>query len=444
MRFPHPLALLAGCIVLAAALTYVLPAGRYQRRDDPVTGRSVVISGTYAPVPRTPVGPFQSVVAIPKGMEDAASVIFLVFLVGGAFTVVEKTGALRRGVMALVDVLHQRESLVIPVSCMAFAVGGALENMQEELIAFVPVLVLLVRRLGFDSITAVAMSLGAAAVAAAFSPINPFQVQIAQKIAELPLGSGQGFRTITMILAVALWTWGVMRHAHRTRSAPEKVELRTGERLGARGTAILLVVLLAFAVLVFGILRLGWDLDELSALFFIMGVITGLIGGLGISGTVEGFVEGFRSMALAALLIGFARAISVVLEEGQIIDTIVYRLSAPLASLPTTLSAIGIMGVEGAIHVPVPSVSGEAVLTLPVLVPLSDLLGISRQITVLAYQYGAGLCDLLTPTNGALMAMLVAAGVPFERYLKFAIPLVAVMVGFAMLCLGAAFAVGLR
>lgn len=417
-RFPHPLALLVGCLIIAAALTYILPPGQYQRREDPVTHREVVVPGTFAPVERSPVNLFQAAVAIPRGMADAASVIFLVFLIGGAFTVVDRTGALRMAIGALVRKLDRRETLVIPVSCAAFAIGGALENMQEEIIAFVPLLLLLTRRLGFDALTAVAMSLGAAAVASSFSPINPFQAQIAQKLAQLPLGSGWQFRTTLMLVALGFWTWGVTRHARRTRKPPEAVELETGTVLGRRAPLILLSVLGAFAVFLFGILRLGWDFDQLSAVFFIMGVVAGLLGKLGVRGTVEAFVDGFRSMTLAALLIGFARAISVVLEQGRILDTIVHGLSAPLANLPPAVSAIGIMAVEAGIHVPVPSVSGEAVLTLPVLVPLSDLIGLSRQVTVLAYQYGAGLCELVTPTNGALMAMLAAAGVGYDDWLK--------------------------
>jgi uncharacterized ion transporter superfamily protein YfcC len=417
-RFPHPLTLLVGCLLVAAALTYILPPGEYQRHEDPVTHREVVVPGTFAPVERSPVNLFEAAVAIPRGMADAASVVFLVFLIGGAFTVVDRTGALRTAIGALVRRLDRRETLVIPVSCAAFALGGALENMQEEIIAFVPLLLLLTRRLGFDALTAVAMSLGAAAVAASFSPINPFQAQIAQKLAQLPLGSGWEFRTTLMLLALGFWTWGVTRHARRTRKPPEAVELEAGTSLGWRTPLILLSVLGAFSVFLYGILRLGWDFDQLSAVFFIMGVVAGLLGRLGIRGTVDAFVEGFRSMTLAALLIGFARAISVVLEQGRILDTIVHGLSAPLANLPPAVSAIGIMAVEAGIHVPVPSVSGEAVLTLPVLVPLSDLIGLSRQVTVLAYQYGAGLCELVTPTNGALMAMLAAAGVGYDDWLK--------------------------
>ncbi len=420
-RFPHPITLLVGCILLGAVLSYILPAGQYDRQDDPATGRSVVVAGTYHEVERNPVGLFGAMVAIPKGLADAADIIFLVFLIGGAFTVVDRTGALRSGVDWLVRHLHGRDMLVIPVISLAFGTAGALENMQEEIIALIPVLLILTRRLGFTPTIAVAMSAGAAIVGSAFSPINPFQVGIAQKLAELPLLSGGMFRLTFLVIALAIWIWGTMRFAARTRTEPETVETSESESVSARAAAILVCVLLTFAVLVFGLLRLGWDFDQMSAVFFTMGVVAGLIGGLGVTGTAEGYVAGFRSMAFAALLIGFARAIFIVLDQGRIVDTIVYGMFTPIANLPVAISALGMMGAHIAIHVPVPSVSGHAVLTMPVLVPLSDLLGLSRQVMILTYQYGGGLLDMITPTNGALLAILAAGGVKYNEWIRFAL-----------------------
>ena len=445
-RFPHPLTLLTGCILTAALGSYVLPAGQYDRQSDSATGRQVVIACTYHHVERRPVGPFEALVAIPKGLTDAASVVFLVFLVGGAFTVVDETGALRQAVGWLVRRLHRRETLVIPIVSLAFALGGALENMSEEIIALVPVLLLVTRRLGFDALTAVAISLGAAAVGASFSPINPFQVQIAQKLAGLPLLSGSVFRVCVLAVALAVWIYGTWRHAVRTRVEPDERDGATpGEAiaLDARRVVVLLLVMATFTVFVYGVMRLGWDFDQMSALFFAMGLFAGVIGGLGLGGTARGFVTGFTSMAYAAMVIGFARAIFVVLEQGRIIDTVVNALVSPLQSLPVTLSALGMMVVQAAVHGPVPSVSGQAVLTMPVLVPMADLIGLSRQVVVLAYQYGAGLTEFITPTNGALMAVTAAAGVTYEEWLKFAIPLFAALLGLGAIAIVVAIAVGL-
>jgi len=446
LRFPHPLTLLVAGIFIATALSYVLPAGEFERREDSATGRRVVVAGTYHAVPRAPVGAFQALVAIPKGIADAVSVICLVFIAGGAFTVVDKTGALRYGVDWLARKLERREALVIPMVGVAFATAGALEHMQEEIIALIPVLLVLTRRVGFDALTAVAMSIGAAAVGAAFSPMDPFQVGIAQKLAQLPLLSGAGFRLVFLAFAVAIWIWGTIRHAVRTRTAPQLGPGGTASPtpFGPRQGIVLAIVLLTFVVFVYGVMVLGWDFDQMSALFFLMGILAGVIGGLRLDGTATAFVEGFASMAFAGFVIGFARAIYVVLAEGHVIDTIVQGLFAPIAHLPVALSAVGMMAVQTVIHVPVPSVSGQAVLTMPILVPLSDLLGLSRQVTVLSYQYGAGLCELLTPTNGALMAIIAAAGVRYEQWLGFLLPLYAALAGLGVLAIGIGIAVGLK
>jgi uncharacterized ion transporter superfamily protein YfcC len=448
VRFPHPLTLMCGGILLAAAASHALPPGEYDRRDDPTTGRRIVVAGTYHTVAPRPVGAFQAVVAIPRGMADAAGVIFFVFLIGGAFTVVDETGALRRGVDWLMRRFGggrgQSEALVIPMVSLAFALGGVLDNMKEEIIALVPVTLLLARRLGYRPVVAVAMSLGAAAVGAAFSPINPFQVGIAQQLAQLPLLSGAGFRIAFLGVALAIWIWGTVRHAVRTGTTPASESGPAAGALDGRRGAVLALVLVAFAVLVVGVRRSGWGFNEMAALFFVMGAVAGLVGGLGVGGTADAFVAGFRSMAYAALLIGFARAIFVTLEQGRIVDTIVHGLFTPVAQLPLALAALGMMVVHALVHVPVPSPSGHAVLTLPILVPLADLLGLSRQVTVLAYQYGGGLCELFTPTNGALMAILAAAQVRYEDWLRFAAPLLATLLTLAAGAIGLGVAIGLQ
>jgi uncharacterized ion transporter superfamily protein YfcC len=303
----------------------------------------------------------------------------------------------------------------------------------------------LTRSLGMDAVTAVAMSLGAASVGAAFSPIDPFLVGIAQKVAGLPLLSGALFRTAFLVPALGLWIWGTLRHVARTRTAPalRETPLAASPLLGPRHGVVLLLVIVAFAVFVYGVLRLGWDFEQMAALFFVMGVAAGLIGGLRVAGTAAAFAEGFGSMASAALLIGFARAIYVVLNDGHIVDTIVYGIFTPIGDLPVLLSAWGIMVAQTAVHFPVPSTSGQAVLTMPVLIPLSDLLGLSRQVTVLAFHYGAGLCELLTPTNGALMAVLAVAGVRYEDWFRFLVPLYLLLFALGAAAVGVGIAVGL-
>jgi uncharacterized ion transporter superfamily protein YfcC len=419
-----------------------VPAGQYDRRDDPATGRKVVVAGSFHRVDSHPIGPFDTLLTVPRGMIDAASVIFFVFLVGGAFTVVEETGALRQAVGSLVLAVGDRGALVIPIVSLAFAAGGALENMAEEIIALVPVLMLITRRLGFDAITAVAISIGAAGIGAAFSPINPFQVQIAQKVAGLPLLSGWAFRTVVMAIALTIWIAWTWRRAMRTRRPPVVGDAAHAV-LPPRGWAVLAIVIATFVAFIYGVIRLGWDFDQMAALFFAMGLIAGFVGGRGVGGTAQAFVNGFGSMAYAAMLIGFARAIFIALDQGRIVDTIVNGLVTPLQHLPVVACAVGMMAVQAVLHFPVPSVSGQAVLTMPLLVPVSDLIGLSRQVTVLAFQYGAGLTELVTPTNGAVVAVAAASGVKFGDWLSFAVPIYLLMLAFSALAIAVAIVAGL-
>jgi uncharacterized ion transporter superfamily protein YfcC len=443
-HFPHPLVLLSGAVFVAAAASWILPAGQYDRMEDAATGRTVVVSGTFHSVDSAPVGLFDALVAMPRGMINAAEVIFLVFLIGGAFTVVDESGVLRRGVGWLVRILGDRTVLVIPIISVLFATGGALENMQEEIIALIPVLLILTHRLGYRPMVAVAMSAGAAMVGSAFSPINPFQVGIAQKLAELPLLSGAAFRLVFLALALSLWIAFTIRLARATATEPEAASPEApDDSLKPMDGLILGLVAATFAVLVWGIMDRDWGFNDMSGLFFGMGIVVGAVAGLGVAGTADAYIRGFRDMTLAALLIGFARAIYVVLEDGRIVDTIVHAMVTPLEGLPALASALGMVGAHIAIHFPVPSVSGQAVLTMPVLVPLSDLLGLSRQVTVLAYQYGAGLTDMIIPTSGALMAILATAKVRYEDWIRWVFPFYGALLLLGVAAIGVGIAIGL-
>jgi uncharacterized ion transporter superfamily protein YfcC len=422
-RLPHPLILLLGAVAVAAALTWVIPAGEFARRDDPVTHRSVVVPGTYHAVPRSPVGAFGAIVAVPRGFVEAADVIAVVLFVGGAWVVLDRLGTLGRLVAWMVASFRRRGLVAIPILSIFFATMGALENMQEEIIPLIPVLLVLGAGLGIDAVAVVAMSAGAAMIGSAFGPTNPFQAGIAMKLAQLPAGSGAGLRFAMFSVAVALWIAWTWRHAARTRVAVIESNEASDEPvapLDARDVFVLALVVSPMALYVYGSIVLGWGLNELSALFFLGGMMAGLVGGLGLDGTTLAYLEGMQSLIPAALLVGVARSISLVLTDGHVIDTMLQAMATPLAHAPATAAALLMIPAQAAIHVAVPSVSGQAVLTMPVFVPLSDLLSLSRQAIVLAYQMGAGLCELLTPTNGALMAVLLAAGVPYQRWIRFA------------------------
>ena len=442
-RFPHPFVLLLACIAIAAMLTWVVPAGEFERRDDPATGRAVVVAGTYKSVPATPVGIVDALSAVPRGIIQAASVIALVFLSGAGFTVVERTGALRGAIAALVRRFRGQGLLVIPAVALVFAAAGALLQMSEELVAFAPLLLMLCAALGLPPLMAVAMSLGVATVAAAFSPVDPFMVTIAQKVAEVPVGSGWQYRMVFLAIAVAYWLWSLRRLAVTNGvSMAAGSDAAPAPPLTTRAIVVLVVVVLTFACFMLGAQQWGWDFDKLAMLFLAMGLVAGLVGGLGINGTADALMQGARDMTFSALLIGVARGIFVVLEQGHIVDTLVHAIATPLQYLPRTAAALGMFAAHALIHVPVPSTSGHAVLTMPVLAPVADLIGLPRQVAVLAYQFGAGLVDLLTPTNGSLLAMLAATGVGYDEWMRWVWRHAVTLAGICIAALALAVAIG--
>lgn len=437
MRFqlPHPFVLLLGAVGVAAALTWVIPAGEYQRRTDADTGRTVVIAGTYERLDAAPVGPMAAVLAVPRGIIAGADVILTILFVGGAFALLDATGALARLVGALVGATRRPRTIVVAVS-LAFATLGALENMQEEIVALAPVLILLSRGLGFGHITAVAMSIGAAVVGAAFGPTNPFQTGIALRFAELPPVTMPALRFGLLAAAVATWIAWTLAMAARDDVRPTGIGggnpsgigggnplgLPASEPATRRDAVLLALVLLPFVPYVYGVLQFDWGFNELSALFLVSGFAVGLVSGRDLTATTTGLLKGMEAMLAAGLFVGVARAISVVMTDGRIIDTILYSLAVPLAQFPGTVATLLMVPAHAVLHLAVPSVSGQAVLTMPIMAPLSDLLGVSRDAAVIAYQTGAGLSDMLVPTNGAVLAVLLSAGVPYGRWLRFALP----------------------
>ena len=430
MRLPHPAVLLGGAVLAAAAFTWILPAGQYDRRPDPATGRNVVVAGTYHRVDAAPVGPFAAAVAVPRGFIAAADVVVLVLLVGGAWVVVDRIGTLPVIVDALVVQFGHRGLWVVPCVSLFFGAMGALENMQEEIIPLVPVLLLLGNGLGVDAITVVAMSAGAAMVGSAFGPTNPFQAGIALKIAQLPPLERGGLRFAMLAAGLGAWIALTLRHAVRAQSGKQGAESTTAAKpvdehaargpIDRRHVLVMLIMAAPMAAYVYGALRLDWELNQLSAGFVIAAIAAGLIGRLGLAGTITTYLNGMATVLPAAMLIGLARSISLVLDDGRVVDTILNGLVTPLAHLPPMTAALLMIPFHGLLHVAVPSVSGHAVLTMPLFAPVADLLGFSREAAVLAYQTGAGLMEMMTPTNGALMAVLLAANVPWGRWLRFA------------------------
>lgn len=444
-RSMDPLLLLGSIILLAAMLTWILPAGHFDRIHDAHTGRTLVVPGSYVQVAPHPVTPWGVLMSVPQGLLDAADVVFFVLLAGAAITVVEATGAITNFLNLMMRRLGHRPLLVLGIVSILFVLGGASDNMYEEILAFLPVLCLLMRRLDIDHVMALGVSVGTAVVAGVFSPFNTFTLGISQPMAELRMFSGFAFRSVFFVLALAIWggylAWYALRHRSHVDAHHEADDqpAETG-KWTSRDIWVLAVMNGGMVLIVLGGIFLEWGLRQFSAVFVLMGAMAGWAGGLGWRGTSEQFAEGFRRMALAAALVGFARAISVVLANGLILDTIANVLFSPLRHLPLSVSALTMMISESILAFPMPSDSGRAMMSLPVLLPLSDLLGMSRQMVVMAYQCSGLASSLITPTAGALLAMLVVAKVSFGRWLRF----IAVPFGLLLALSAVAMVVGVK
>lgn len=431
LRLPHPFILLLGTVALAALLTWILPAGAYDRAPDPVSGRALVVAGSYHRVAAAPVSPMAAVMAVPRGIVAGAEVVVLILVVGGAFALLDSTGAMAR-LVGTVAARATRPRVTVALVSVVFAALGALENFHEEIIALVPVLLLLSRGLGFGAVTALAMSIGAATVGAAFGPSNPFAAGIAFKFAGLPQLSMAGLRSAVLVLAVAVWIGWTLVNLSRDDVHPDVAPNDT-DRATANDVLLMLTLTLPIAVYVWGVLSFDWGFNELTSLFLVAGLAVGLLAGRTWRETAEGFLRGMETMLAAGMFVGVARAISLVLTEGMVIDTIVAGLVAPLSQIPALAAAVLMVPVHMFIHVPVASNSGQAVLTMPIMAPAADLLGISRDAAVMAYQTGAVLTDMVTPTSGTLLAILLRANVPYGRWFRFVVPGVLLLwvVGFA-------------
>jgi uncharacterized ion transporter superfamily protein YfcC len=417
--FPNALTILVAFILGAGVLTYIIPKGKYERVMDASSKREVVVPGSYKTVQAENLSPFQILLCIPRGISKGVEVMVLIFLVGGCLFIVEKTGALTEGVFYLTSHVKGKESSALVLIGFLFALGGATEGMEEEVIPLIPAVLVFTGSLGYSPLVAVGVSYGSAVIGASFSPINPFGAVIAQKVAEVTFLSNGLFRVTVFITAFVLWMIIVIHYANRHRIEKQNEESNYVTKFSNSHVLILCLVMAAFILLIYGMLSLGWGFNEISAEFFVVAIVIGLIGKLGLNGTFISYIEGLQTMTFAAMIGGLAYGIPLVLEEGLIIDSIIYGLFTPLRYVPPALSAIGMMFSQALLHLLVPSYSGQAVLTMPILAPLSDLIGLSRDVCVMAFQYGAVLMNMISPTNGALMAIITIAGIPYDDWFKF-------------------------
>jgi uncharacterized ion transporter superfamily protein YfcC len=454
LTMPHTLVVVMALVILVLALTWVVPSGEYERTKVPTSQgvRTVTVAGTYRLVPKVYLGP-QMVLESPiKGFLDGALLICFLLMIGGSFAIFQETGAVEFGIRRLTDAISRRphlDGLLIPTLMVVFSLGGSVFGMAEETIPFVIIFIPLARRLGYDSIvgTSIPFLGSVAGFSAAF--FNPFTVGISQSIAGLPLYSGLGYRVVTWVIGTTVMTAYVMRYARRVRRNPEIsavadidrdrgaiefVETGRAESWDVRHVATLALFVASMVLLVVGVLKWKWYIDQIAVLFFGMGIVLGFAGGLGPSRVARTFVTGAKDMVGVVFIVACARALLVIAQEAKVLDTILYFASNTLSLLPRGVIAQVMFLIQCVINFFIHSGTAQAALTMPVMSPLADLVGITRQTAVYAYQ----LCEFINPilpTSAVTMGVLGAAKIPWERWARWFLPLMAILVVLSFLLL---------
>ena len=447
-EMPHIYVILFVFTAIAAILTHFVPAGLYDRIPGP-SGRTTIDPDSFRVIDSNPLGLVDFMLAIPKGLREASMVVFFTFIIGGMFMVIRRTGVIEVAVDKLTRRFAERSILVIPVLMIVFATIATLIGTQELALVYVPVILPLMIALRFDSITAVAVALCATTAGFTSGVLNPINTGLGQQLAGLPVYSGLNLRAALFAAITLAGIAYVMRYALKVRNSPETGLMHADPKeiekhrlyLHAADEGALsftsrqrwagITALAFFGVLVWGVLNRGWFMMEMSGLFVVMGVVVGLVAGLRTSEICEGFNEGFRDVLVGAMICGIARAVAVMLEQGQIMDTMVHTLGELVSEVPSMFSAIGMFIAQLGFNFVIPSGSGQALVTMPIMAPLSDLIGVTRQTSVFAYQLGDGLSNILYPTSGYFMATLALAGVGWDRWVRFFVPLFGIWIAIA-------------
>lgn len=449
-KFPDTLLILLVILAVFILLTWVLPAGEFARAE--VDGRSVVVPGSYARVEPHPQGIGDFLMAPVRGFISAAQIIAFVFLVGGAFSILTATGAVDAGLQGVVRAGHQnpgRKKWIVPVLVTLFSLAGATFGMSEEVLVFVLITIPLSLSLGYDSIVGVAVSLVGAGTGFAGAFINPFTIGIAQGIAELPPFSGMGYRMVVWAAMTLLTILYVVRYVGRIEKDPARspvfeldrsrnaASFATAGQLELTGRRKLIIALLfvSLGVLVVGVSKYDWYINEIAGLFVGMGIVAAVVAGMNAEKAVSAFQDGAQEMMVPALVIALAKGLIVVASDGKIIDTILNGIASSTEDLPNFVSVEIMFLMQSFLNFFVPSGSGQAALTMPIMAPLSDLLGISRQVAVLAFQFGDGLSNMVIPTSGVTMGVLAIAKIRYDVWLKWMVPLFILLSLLAMVLL---------
>lgn len=439
-KLPHIFVLLFCITLVCSILTWIIPAGAFERVVNDAS-REVVVAGTWAATDSAPVGIFQFFQSFYKGMVNASDVVFFVFIAFASTTFILKSGAFDGLVSFLMKVFKGNSSvIVIPIFMALFGLGSSTVGMFEEWLAFIPIFAGIFITLGFDAVVGLAVVALGAGLGYSGAMMNPFTVGVAQGIAEVEYMSGAGFRILCHAVMLIVASAMVIRYALKVKNDPTKslvygddfsaiVSEDGGEReFGIKQKLVLTDLLITIVVVVYGVKTFGWYFTELSAVFLIMGLVAAIIMRYSADEIGKFFADGFVDACTASMMVGIARATLIVLQEGNIIDTVVNGLATPLSYLPTALAAVAMLIIQTVLNFFIPSGSGQAAVSMPIMAPIADLLGIQRDVAVLAYQMGDGLSNIVWPTGfAAIMAGL--ANVKLEKWWKFIFPIFFAMIG---------------
>lgn len=434
-KMPHPYILLFFLILFAAILTYVISPGVYDRVV--VNGKTIVNPSSYHAVESTPVTFIQFLTAIPRGVANAAVVVIIVLVSGAMFRVLQATGAVENGVGAMIKAVgSENYKKLIWIVMLVFGFLGATVGF-ETLIALTPIAVVVALALGGDTLVGAGIAIAGLGVGFATSPVNPYTVGTAHAIAELPIYSGLAYRSLYWFLSLVLAGFHVVHYMDKVLKDPANSLVPDVDTTGLAFTkpiseyklrhkdkAIIAVFLVGLGVCIYGVTYWGWYLTEMSGIFLLIGAVGAFVAGIGPSEMVCIMIKGAESVLGGALAVGIAYGIQVVMKDGNIVDAIIHALVTPLHGLGIYASAILMSVVHCIINFLIPSGSGQALATMPIMIPVSDMVGMTRQVSVMAFQIGDGITNLCYPTLGGLLAMLALTRVPFDRWVRFIFPLV--------------------
>ena len=435
-KLPHIFVLLTGIIIVCAILTWILPAGEFDRQTN-AAGTEVVVPGTYHTVDASPVGPFETLKSLYNGMLNGGGVIFFVFIAYAAIGLIISTGAFNGLVSGLLKILKGKaRAVIIPIFILVLGCISSTIGVFEEAFPFIPIFVGIAIAMGYDAL--VGLGIVALGVGLGYSGavMNPFTVGMAQDIAGIPQMSGIGFRIICHVVMIIVASTLLIRDALKVQADPTRSYVYGDDfshmemdpqgiehhSFGIREKAVLAVLALGVVVIVWGVKTKGWYFEDLSAVFLLMGIISSFIMGWGPDTIAQKMAASFTDIAVACMIIGFSRGILVVLQSGHIIDTIVYGISIPLGKFPAWIASELMLVVQTLLNFLIPSGSGQAVTSMPIMAPLADLIGVSRQVAVLAFQFGDGLSNIIWPTAMAPI-MCGIAGIKIEKWWKLIVPI---------------------